>query len=201
MAIEPGKRKLDSDSKQELILKKSQELFRKHGYNKTTITDICNECNMNVGTIYHYFGNKWGILEAIVGQMRISGVLSENISERARDPFKALMEFQLDLATRWSELGVDLTRQFYNDLQSSYFHPVTGTYQPPQALQELGHFIEAAQHAGTFDSSVSAAEIADLFWIIGRGVIYDWCLHNGAYDLIEKTKQDMGWVTKHLIIG
>ena len=201
MAIEPGKRKQASDFKQELILKKSLELFKEYGYNNTTIGDICEACQMNVGTVYHYFGNKWGILEGIVAKLRFSGVLSKNISERACDPFKALMEFQLDLATRWSELGVDLTRQFYNDLQSSYFHPVTGTYQPPQALQELAHFVEAAQQAGTFDSSVSAAEIADLFWIIGRGVIYDWCLHNGEYDLIEKTEQDMGWVTKHLIIG
>ena len=201
MAIAPSKRELDSDSKQAFILKKSQELFREYGYKKTTINDICTACNMNVGTVYHFFGSKGGILQAICAEMSHSGVLSENISARAHDPYKAFMEFHLDYAERWQKMGVDLTKHFYNQFQRLYFHPTTATYQPSETVEEIALFIQAAQEAGTFDPRVDAMDTAYMFILIGRGVIYDWCLHEGSYDLVEKSEQVMGRVTKLLIAG
>ena len=201
MAKTPGKRKLHSESKRELIIEKSLELFRRYTYEKTTITDICDECGVNVGTVYHFFGSKWGILEAISSKMFVSGVLTENVSKRVLDPYKALMEFHLDYAKRWTELGVDLTMHFYSNFQKLSDSPAPPNYPSMGAVKELGLFIRKAQEAGTFDADADAMETAGLIILLGRGVVYDWCLHGGTYDLAEKSAEVMGMITKFLIAG
>ena len=75
MAKTPGKRELNSEAKKELILEKSLELFRQYGYEKITITDICEECHINVGTLYHHFGSKLGILRAISSSLSAESAL------------------------------------------------------------------------------------------------------------------------------
>ena len=201
MAKTPGKRALQSEHKRELILEKSLALFRQYGYEKTTVGDICDECNINVGTLYHFFGNKWGILEEICTKMSRSGVLLENMEEYACDPYPAFMKFHIDYAERWEKLGVDLTEHFYRNFKKIYYHPTTNIYQASDTIHELGVFIKAAQDAGTFDTTVDAMETAHLMIIAGRGLVHDWCLHSGAYDLTKRSIEIMGRITKLLIAG
>lgn len=47
------------------ILDVSNELFRKQGYEKTSIQDILNELKMSKGAVYHHFKSKKEILDAI----------------------------------------------------------------------------------------------------------------------------------------
>lgn len=54
----PGRR---SELKR-VILSKSLECFNKHGIEPTTIDLIKNECDTSVGSIYHHFGTKDGII-------------------------------------------------------------------------------------------------------------------------------------------
>ena len=200
MAKTPGKRQLSSEMKRELIIKKSMELFKEYGYEKITISDICTECSINVGTLYHHFGSKFGILQAISAKMSVSGILSENISEKACNPYESLMKFFIDYAARWKELGTDLSMQIYRNFAKIYIDPKTSATRESDALKELQLFIKEAQKKGSFDQSVDPSETAYMFILLGRGIVFDWCLQNNIYDLSEKSLEVMKRIVKSFII-
>jgi len=200
MAKTPGKRELNSEAKKELILDKSLELFRQYGYEKITITDICNECHMNVGTLYHHFGSKLGILQAISNNMSVVNVFEENDPKLVREPCETIMRFLLDYASRWETLGVDLTTQIFQNFQKIYINPVTYTLKESKSINGLSRFIKSSQEVGCFDPSADAVKTANLIMLVGRGVVYDWCMQNGAYDLSEKAEEVMK-LLEFLVVG
>ena len=48
----------------ELILQKSEELFRHFGFGKTTVADIAKDLDMSTANIYKFFPSKEAIIEA-----------------------------------------------------------------------------------------------------------------------------------------
>ena len=200
MAKTPGKREITSEAKKDLILKKSLELFQQYGYEKITITDICNECHIHVGTVYHHFGSKLGILQAISNSLSQESALENFDQKLIHDPCNTIMRFLLDYARRWKLLGVDLTTHIFQNSQKIYVSPLTNTLKESEAINSLGQFIKASQEAGFFDPTANAEKTANLIMLIGRGVVYDWCMQNGVYDLSEKALEVMGLI-KFLVVG
>jgi|GEM_PF-1654657 len=200
MAKMPGKREIKSEAKKELILKKTLKLFRQYGYEKITITDICTECHINVGTLYHHFGSKLGILQAISNSISPASVLEENDPKLVQEPCDTIARFLLDYAKRWEILGVDLTAHIFQRFQNIYINPLTSTLKDSESINSLSRFIRASQEAGCFDPSANAAKTAEMIMLIGRGVVYDWCMQNGTYDLSKKALEVMELI-KFLVIG
>ncbi len=66
------------------ILKASRRLLLEQGYNKTTIRQIIKECDIKIGTVYHYFKNKEDILLNIVLTLvdRVAIKVDESIDEK-----------------------------------------------------------------------------------------------------------------------
>lgn len=50
------------------ILKVAQTLFKKHGLKKMNILDIAEAAEVSHVTIYHYWGNKDGLVEAVMAE-------------------------------------------------------------------------------------------------------------------------------------
>tara|TARA_B100000315_G_scaffold116862_1_gene107185 strand:+ start:13089 stop:13673 length:585 start_codon:yes stop_codon:yes gene_type:complete len=50
------------------ILKSASERFNHYGYNKTTMAEIADDCNMTAGNLYRYFHNKEEIITQIAVQ-------------------------------------------------------------------------------------------------------------------------------------
>ena len=62
-----GERVLGNKStNKDKIFKTAISLFSARGFRGTSIRDIANEMNISISTIYHYFGNKEGLLIAIL---------------------------------------------------------------------------------------------------------------------------------------
>ena len=194
MAKTPGKRELNSEAKKELIVTKSLELFSQYGYEKITISDICEECKINVGTLYHHFGSKMGILQAISSHISVASALTEIDAELVKKPIEAITQFFLDYATRWKMLGADLTTQIFINFQKIYVNTNTYTLKDSEAINSLSRFIKASQKAGCFDPTADPMTTANTIMLIGRGVVYDWCMQNGNYDLYERALEVMGLI-------
>lgn len=54
--------------KRKHILKVAQSLFKKHGLKKMNILDIAEAASVSHVTIYHYWGNKEGLVEAVMAE-------------------------------------------------------------------------------------------------------------------------------------
>jgi AcrR family transcriptional regulator len=68
--VSPGKRSADVETKH-LLLEVAVDLFASKGYAATSIRDIASGMGMSISNIYHYYGNKEGILLAIFEQSAV----------------------------------------------------------------------------------------------------------------------------------
>ena len=59
-------------------------------------------------------------------------------------------------------------------------------------MQELlTQVIARGQTRGDFSGEMTADDATDYLFIVARGVVYDWCIHEGIYDLEQKMESYM----------
>lgn len=89
------------------IFKTAISLFSAKGFRGTSIRDIANEMNISMSNIYHHFGNKEGLLLAILQQASQRLVTElKKAADRDLPPvekLKTLVETHLKLSTSYSE--------------------------------------------------------------------------------------------------
>ncbi len=92
-----GLRARSKQRRRDLVLAAAERLFRRQGYNRTTIEEIASEADVSIGTMYSYFGSKSGIMRALMEPViddmlaKGSGVIA-NPPKRAVDAVAALYE-------------------------------------------------------------------------------------------------------------
>jgi AcrR family transcriptional regulator len=64
-----------------IILEKALELFSERGYEAVGVAELCEVSGITKPTLYHYYGSKRGLLDAIVAER--GGVLAGRIHEAA----------------------------------------------------------------------------------------------------------------------
>lgn len=64
-----------------IILEKALVLFAERGYEAVGVAELCEASGITKPTLYHYFGSKLGLLEAIIGEK--GGILAARVEEAA----------------------------------------------------------------------------------------------------------------------
>lgn len=77
------------------IIAATNELFRHHGYNATSLSQISQASGATIGSIYHFFpGGKEALGTAVIGTAgAIHRELFESIAQEAADPAAAYVDF------------------------------------------------------------------------------------------------------------
>ncbi|NNC74794.1 MAG: TetR/AcrR family transcriptional regulator [Acidimicrobiia bacterium] len=77
------------------IIVATNELFRRHGYNGTSLSQISEAANATIGSIYHFFpGGKEALAVAVIETTgTIYRELFESIAREAPDPASAYVDF------------------------------------------------------------------------------------------------------------
>lgn len=100
------------------ILDAAVELFSKSGFARTTIRQIAERAQANSALIYYYFGNKGGLLEALVARMHdgVHANLERSLALRGtpREKLERFIRLQVELMRRRSPLLRILLREVLN---------------------------------------------------------------------------------------
>jgi AcrR family transcriptional regulator len=81
-----------SDQKKRL-LEVAMELISDHGYTGTSIRDIAQAHGTSISNIYHYFGNKDGLLVAILQHLSLQLIQSlRDVAAKYDDPLESLKQ-------------------------------------------------------------------------------------------------------------
>jgi AcrR family transcriptional regulator len=67
----------------ERLMAAARRAFAERGYAATSMDDLCAEAGLTRGALYHHFGGKEGLLEAVVVE------IGEEVSERLDEAFRA----------------------------------------------------------------------------------------------------------------
>ena len=159
-------------------------LFTKHGFNKVTVDDITRYAGVSKGTFYNHFSTKDEVLveqfnkidghyEQVFRHMKPEHSASERILIFA----SGMCEYCADI---W---GLNLLKIVYINQISFGSRPnILGNKKRPfyTIMMEI---VRQGQESGEFATHIPLEDQVDLFARTARSILYEWCLHDGSFDL------------------
>ncbi|MBI9107171.1 MAG: TetR/AcrR family transcriptional regulator [Spirochaetales bacterium] len=163
------------------------KMIRENGYDNMKLEEICAEAGVSVGAFYHHFKNKAGII--VESYRRVDEHFNNEIIGKlsSRSTFDRIIEYLVYQAEETEYFGIDVIIQIYKAQLSdaTEFFLSTDRGLP----SNLCRLIEEGQRSGEITDELAAGEIADELLIINRGILYNWSLKRGSYDIGSKSRR------------
>lgn len=166
------------------IIDCARKLFHARGYHAVTVDDIIKEANSSKGGFYTHFKTKEDLLFSmapLVDDAYVSFIKSDLNTKTVIDKIASFIRFVFN--TIANEIGLEFISAIYasqiKDLKTERFL-ISNERQYYQVLKAL---IEEGKSKNEITKDLSTDKIVKLFSSCIRGVIYDWCLHKGAFEL------------------
>jgi len=176
------KRKSQAMQTKALIFRTTLQLAKDNGFENVTIEDICTKAGISVGAIYHYFRSKQAILfEASIAVDALMQPLFENKLE-SESAIDQIAEYLNNYFEYHLELGVTMVSILCDPHNTRYT-------EPPYPRLVLNEVIEKGQESNEIRKDMSADEIIRYLFIMARGILLDWCQHEGKYSLLDYSQQ------------
>jgi AcrR family transcriptional regulator len=173
-------RQLQAVETRNKIFDTAHSLMTKKGFNNITIEDISKKAGVSVGAFYHYFKSKDDILFEVY--QRADNYFEENVMNKLKSdsaPDQIVEYFQY-YARYSAQTHIGFTTHLYST-ENKFF------LKKDRLMQTiLEDIIREGQGKNEITDEKTPEEILDLLFIIARGVIFDWGLKDGNYDLEEK---------------
>jgi TetR/AcrR family transcriptional regulator, fatty acid metabolism regulator protein len=173
------KRKAQAQKTKKTIYKVAMQLMNKQGFNNTTIEEISKKAHVSVGTFYLYYKSKDDIFFELYHKADVyfKNEVSRQLAEK--NSLDQIMVFFKCYAKYNYERGLDAISQLYNTKNKLFI--AKGRYMG-LLLEKI---IETGQEKKELILDMTPQSIAGYLFIVARGTVYDWCLHDGDYDLEE----------------
>ena len=169
---------------QQIIFDAAMSLMSEKGFQGTTVREICAAAGIPVGTFYNCYKSKMDILKRIydAGDAYICNAISaEAEGQGAIEQLRVFSEYYARLN---EQTGIEVLRVL--------FYPSNEWFSINRPMQlYIRSVVEEGQRGGAICSDRSADEIVDCLFDILRGICYNWCVCDGAFDLTKRIKSHM----------
>jgi TetR/AcrR family fatty acid metabolism transcriptional regulator len=161
------------------------ELMEKEGFDNITIADISEKAGVSVGAFYHYFDSKNDILAEIFHRADdyfstqvVNSLSRASIPEQIVEYFDHYAKFNL-------MSGVETTQQLFSP-KIKFF-----TKEERPMIKILHDLILTGQKEKEIRADIDANELVRYLFVMARGVVFEWGLYDGNYDLAAKMHKYM----------
>ena len=177
------KRQMQAIHTKNKIYETAIELMKEKDYQDITIEEICGKAEVSVGAFYHYFSSKNDFLIEMYSRADHYFLQKFNALTSVH-PLDKIVEY-FEFYAKYNEMiGISTMKQLYHANNHLFITKGRGDAKGPRKYHSegttRGKFLE-----------MSPEEMTEYLFIAARGVIYDWCLHDGNYSLSEKMQQYM----------
>lgn len=197
-----AKKKLTERQKQAISTKLkiseiSMSLIKSKGFKSVSVKDICDAGNISIGAFYHHFKSKKEIINTAYKKIDLQ--LEEEFEFKEFDSqINKIIVVLEEGASQVQKFGVEFVREVYKNLISE---DDQYTFSGDRYVNcQVKKSIELALQSGEIESLIDSVELANTIMRITRGVIFDWCLKHGTYDLKEKVSFDLNLILKKSIL-
>lgn len=175
------------------IYNKAIKLIIEKGYDKVTISEICKGAGVSIGSFYHYFKSKDDV---IIEFYKKADKYFKEFSLRDAQNINAIDQI-LEFTNYSMEFVVAEKIDFFIQIYKSQLHGNDYFLSEDRSLViALKNIINKGQENKELICDMSAAEMTNFILKIHRGIIYDWCVHKGSYDLVEEADKMMKRIVK-----
>lgn len=172
----------------------SMSLIKSKGFKSVSVKDICDAGNISIGAFYHHFKSKKEIINTAYKKIDLQ--LQEEFEFKEFDSqINKIVNVLEEGASQVEKFGVDFVREVYKNLISddNQYTFCGDRYVNCQVKKS----IEDALDSGEITSKIDSAELSNTIMRITRGVIFDWCLKHGSYNLKDKVKSDLNLIFRN----
>lgn len=167
------------------IIEAAWRLFYLQGYDDTTVEEIIEESGTSRGSFYHYFEGKDALLSSLSYLFDEKyEQLMESIDPKM-DSFHKLMYLNHELfAMIENSISLDLLARLYSSqlVTRGDKHLLDHNRIYYKLLRQI---VQEGQQRGQLRNDVTVSEMVRVYAMCERALIYDWCLSNGDYSLLQ----------------
>ena len=167
------------------IVSAAWRLFYEQGYDDTTVDEIIRASGTSKGTFYHYFKGKDALLTSL------SELFDNKYEELIQEMPEEMGNFEKLLYLNQELFGM-IETSVSRELLASMYSSQLVTNGEKHLLDQnriyyrlLNELIAKGQRDGELTTRMSANEIAKIYALCERALLYDWCICNGEYSLRE----------------
>src|SRR3954468_7204766 len=164
-----------AEDKRRQILAAAVRVFAAQGYEATRVGDIAKEAGVAYGLVYHYFGSKEAVLEAVFheqwGRLLAAVALAEETGKTAAEQLELVVKIVL---RSWRD-DPDLVRLLVREITRSP-HIQDELDEIGQAFASLERIVRRGQDEGTFRGDVDARLAAWMLYGALEEVLTGWVL-------------------------
>ena len=167
------------------IISAAWELFYDQGYEDTTVEEIIERSQTSKGSFYHYFDGKDALLSSL-------SYLFDEEYARLQQELDPDMDAWDKLLLLNRSLFSMIERRVSLDLLARLLSSQLITKGDKHLLDHnrtyyklLRQIVLQGQERGELRSDVTANEMVRVYALCERALIYDWCLSEGDYSLLQ----------------
>jgi AcrR family transcriptional regulator len=174
------KRQLQAIETKKRIHEGAIGIMSEQDYEKTTIAEICNAAGISMGHFYNYYKSKEELIEERFASFNefVEEVFSDLKFDSPWDNLRALVYIS---AYKTKELGPQIMAQIFRVQLSVSNRLMTGD---TAILHKTTKRLMQEAAAGE-KLALSADKASDYLLREIRGLIFDWTMRDGKYDIIE----------------
>jgi TetR/AcrR family fatty acid metabolism transcriptional regulator len=163
------------EEKREQILQAAVRVFAAQGYEASRVADVAGEAGVAYGLVYHYFGSKDAVLEAVFREAwgRLLGAVA--VAEQTGEDAAEQVELVVKIVLRAWRDDPDLVRLLVREITRSP-HIQDELDEIGQAFAILQRIVVRGQEAGTFRPDVDAQVAAWMLYGALEEVLTGWVL-------------------------
>jgi AcrR family transcriptional regulator len=164
-----------ADGKRRQILDAAVRVFAAQGYEASRVGDVAKEAGVAYGLVYHYFGSKDAVLDAVFreawGRLLAAVAVAEQSGADAADQLALVVKIVL---RSWRD-DPDLVRLLVREITRSP-HLQDELDEIGQAFASLERIVARGQAEGTFRDDVDARTAAWMLYGALEEVLTGWVL-------------------------
>ncbi len=175
---EPTRRKEKAAANKQRIYEAALAVIGEKGFEQTTIHDITTRAGVAIGTFYHHFRSKDGILEENFRRAdEAFAAFAQELAEAPGTAEERILRYLDRYALLIEETGFDLVSKIYTYKNKLFV-------RRGRAMQEgLVKILRDAQEQGELKRDLSPEELCEYLFVAARGVVFHWCLIDGGADI------------------
>lgn len=193
------KRQLQAMETKKRLLSCAYELFREKGYNAVTVDDIINKANSSKGGFYTHFESKEALLFSMAPMADETYSTFLKMDIKAENTIHKISLF-IDYVLKMIEEKIGL--EFISAIYASQIKDLTthrAFLSPDRTYYRLiERLIDEAKEKKEISLNMSSVHIATILTTCIRGVIYDWCLKKGEFNLVEYGREIIGMILNQI---
>ena len=161
-----------------------------YGYDYLTVQNICKLAGVTTGAFYHHFHSKDDILCLFLNKGYEAFIDNRNVC-LPEDPLARLTELCVLYAAHNESNGVEFVSNYYSTQNKS----LNTIGLSPEDMYVSSNYrarydsLMAAREAGQIPADTDCVSLNEDICSLTKGIIFDWCLSNGGFDLTSRIRR------------